>query len=92
MRPVSSAGGRYRYQDDQETPDTHLVTFNFADRKAITWEGLSCNRMPADKTADVLALHGLVPWAVVLSGSHQVTGTSTGSSSKICANVFPCGS
>lgn len=28
-------------------------------------------------TADVLALHGLVPWAVVLSGSHQVTGTST---------------
>lgn len=28
-------------------------------------------------TADVLALHGLVPWAVVLSGSYQVTGTST---------------
>lgn len=28
-------------------------------------------------TADVLALHGLVPWAVVLSGSHQVTTTST---------------
>jgi GntR family transcriptional regulator len=28
-------------------------------------------------TADVLALHGLVPWAVVLSGSHQVTGTNT---------------
>ncbi len=28
-------------------------------------------------TADVLALHGLVPWAVVLSGSHQVVSTST---------------
>jgi GntR family transcriptional regulator len=28
-------------------------------------------------TADVLALHGLVPWAVVLSGSYQVTGAST---------------
>lgn len=27
--------------------------------------------------AGVLALHGLVPWAVVLSGSHQVTSTST---------------
>lgn len=27
-------------------------------------------------TADVLALHGLVPWAVVLSGSYQVTSTS----------------
>jgi GntR family transcriptional regulator len=28
-------------------------------------------------TADVLALHGLIPWAVVLSGSSRVTGTST---------------
>jgi DNA-binding GntR family transcriptional regulator len=28
-------------------------------------------------TADVLALHGLVPWAVVLGGSYDVTGTST---------------
>ena len=28
-------------------------------------------------TADVLALHGLIPWAVVLSGSDRVTGTST---------------
>lgn len=27
-------------------------------------------------TADVLALHGLVPWAVVLGGSYQVTATS----------------
>jgi predicted dehydrogenase len=40
---VVSAGGRYRYQDDQETPDTHTVTFEFPDRKSITWEGLSCN-------------------------------------------------
>lgn len=28
-------------------------------------------------TPDVLALHGLIPWAVVLSGSHQVSSTST---------------
>ncbi|HNS00441.1 MAG TPA: Gfo/Idh/MocA family oxidoreductase [Planctomycetota bacterium] len=41
---VSSSGGRYFYDDDQETPDTHEVMFEFADKKAIAWEGLSCNR------------------------------------------------
>ena len=54
---VTSAGGRYRYEDDQETPDTHHVAFNFADRKTITWDGFSCNIPPAGKTADVI-FHG----------------------------------
>jgi predicted dehydrogenase len=40
---VTSSGGRYAFDDDQETPDTHTVTFEFADRKAISWQGLSCN-------------------------------------------------
>jgi DNA-binding GntR family transcriptional regulator len=34
-------------------------------------------RLRPQVTADILALHGLVPWAVLLSGSYQVTGTST---------------
>jgi len=38
---VTSSGGRYRWDDDQETPDTHLVAFDFADEKTILWEGLS---------------------------------------------------
>ncbi|MFM7844020.1 MAG: Gfo/Idh/MocA family protein [Planctomycetota bacterium] len=37
---VVSAGGKYRHDDDQETPDSHQVTFDFGD-KTITWEGLS---------------------------------------------------
>ena len=41
---VTSSGGRYRFDDDQETPDTHVVSFDFDDRKTITWNGLSCNR------------------------------------------------
>jgi predicted dehydrogenase len=40
---VTSAGGRYHFKDDQETPDTHTVSFEFADGKMIFWEGLSCN-------------------------------------------------
>ena len=51
---VTSMGGRYRFQDDQETPDTHLVAFDFPGRKSITWEGLSCNRLPAGQGADVM--------------------------------------
>jgi predicted dehydrogenase len=51
---VASTGGRYRYEDDQETPDTHLVSFSFEGRKTITWEGLSCNRQPAERTAEVI--------------------------------------
>jgi len=40
---VTSSGGRYRFEDDQETPDTHVVAFDFDGKKSITWEGLSCN-------------------------------------------------
>ncbi|MCA9216212.1 MAG: Gfo/Idh/MocA family oxidoreductase [Planctomycetales bacterium] len=41
---VTSEGGRYAYDDAQETPDTHTVNFSFADNKSISWMGLSCNR------------------------------------------------
>jgi predicted dehydrogenase len=54
---VASTGGRYRYDDDQETPDTNVVTFDFPGRKSIRWEGLSCNRMPKGKSLD-LVFHG----------------------------------
>lgn len=43
---VSSSGGRYRFEDDQETPDTHIVSYEFDGRKQITWEGLSCSSQP----------------------------------------------
>ncbi|MEZ6067691.1 MAG: Gfo/Idh/MocA family oxidoreductase [Planctomycetaceae bacterium] len=45
---VTSSGGRYRYQDDQETPDTHVVAFEFPNGTQATWQGLSCNKHPCD--------------------------------------------
>lgn len=45
-KTVTSSGGRYRYADDQETPDTHVATYEFAGGKQITWQGLSCNKHP----------------------------------------------
>ena len=39
---TSASGGRYHFQDDQETPDTMSVAWEFPGNKMITWEGLSC--------------------------------------------------
>ncbi|PYJ02800.1 MAG: dehydrogenase [Verrucomicrobia bacterium] len=41
-RRVTCGGNRYHFQDDQETPDTCVATFDFGD-KAIVWEGQSCD-------------------------------------------------
>jgi predicted dehydrogenase len=40
---VSSNGGRYRYKDDWETPDTQVINLEFGSDMAMTWEGRSCN-------------------------------------------------
>jgi predicted dehydrogenase len=40
---VSSNGGRYRYNDDWETPDTQIINLDFKEGVSMTWEGRSCN-------------------------------------------------
>lgn len=40
---VNSSGGRYRYDDDWETPDTQVINLEFDNNSLITWEGRSCN-------------------------------------------------
>jgi predicted dehydrogenase len=40
---VSSNGGRYRYDDDWETPDTQVINLDFNEGVTMTWEGRSCN-------------------------------------------------
>jgi predicted dehydrogenase len=39
---VNSVGGRYRFQDDWETPDTQVITFE-CNGASVIWEGRSCN-------------------------------------------------
>lgn len=41
---VTSSGGRFRYDDDQQTPDTHTVCYEFEGGSQISWQGLSCNK------------------------------------------------
>lgn len=54
---VTSAGGRWNFDDDQETPDTHVASFEFEGGKLITWEGLSCNR-GLERASSGVSFHG----------------------------------
>lgn len=55
---VTSSGGRYCFDDDQQTPDTHLVSFEFDGGKQIAWEGISCNRLGIDGESFGVTFHG----------------------------------
>ena len=55
---VGSVGGRYRYQDDWQTPDTQLITYQFGDKAAGSWEGRSCNNSPVDGDGVGVAFYG----------------------------------
>jgi predicted dehydrogenase len=68
---VTSSGGRYRFDDDQETPDTHVVSYEFEGRKQITWEGLSCSRQP-NRPYHVL-FHGELGTLALSDSSYTVT-------------------
>ena len=53
-----SGGGRYHFNDDWETPDTQLATFDFADGKTLSWEGKSCVRSSVNGLGSGVSFHG----------------------------------
>ena len=55
---VVSAGGRYAFKDDWQTPDTQTASFEFAEGKSISWEGRSCNHFPGEGSDRGFVIYG----------------------------------
>jgi predicted dehydrogenase len=68
---VTSNGGRYFFDDDQETPDTNIVTFDFG-RTSITWEGRSCQKRPIEGSIFGIGFYGTEGTLIMDGGSYQL--------------------
>jgi predicted dehydrogenase len=69
---VTSGGGKYRYDDDQETPDTQNISLDFDGRKTITWENRSwAAQTPLDPAYDV-AFYGEHGSLLVKGGGYTI--------------------
>jgi len=55
---VRSSGGRYRYQDDWQTPDTQVITWEFPNNTLMEWEGRSCNGRTIEDSTVGAAFYG----------------------------------
>lgn len=55
---VTSAGGRFHFDDDWEFYDTQVASFDFPGGRNITWEGRSCNGHPYFDRGRGATIHG----------------------------------
>jgi predicted dehydrogenase len=70
-RKVTAGGGRYHFHDDQQTPDTLSVTYNFGD-KAIFWEGRSCNPVGFEDMGFGIEFYGDKATLIVDGGGYRI--------------------
>jgi len=70
-RRVTSGGGRYWFDDDQETPDTHVVTFEFGST-FIVWEGRSCHPRGFENSRYGVAFYGTEGTLIIDGGSFRI--------------------
>jgi predicted dehydrogenase len=66
---VSSSGGRYRYQDDWETPDTQVIDLEFDNNTLISWEGRSCNGKNTEGSSVGVIFYGETGSLLIESGN-----------------------
>ena len=55
---VTSAGGRYHFDDDWEFTDTQEAGFEFEGQKTIVWQGFSCNGFPTQNRSRGTSIQG----------------------------------
>lgn len=68
-RQVVCGGGKFHFDDDQETPDTQLATYSFGD-KAITWEHRTWSKRGFEDDSFGAAFYGETGTIVI--GSKQI--------------------
>lgn len=96
-KTVSFTGGRYHFQDDQETPDTATAVFDFGD-VGCTWEGSSCHARRPEKHPIVAfygtegSLHITDPNYTIydLKGEKTAEGKGTGGEQGHIDNFLDC--
>jgi len=66
---VSSNGGRYRYKDDWEAPDTQIISFDFAEDVSMSWEGRSCNGKNIEGSSVGVVFYGEEGSIVIYGGN-----------------------
>ena len=69
---VTAGGGKYRHDDDQETPDTMMSTIDFPEKKTITWEGLSWSPLGPHDSGFGLSFHGTEGSLVIRGAGYTV--------------------
>jgi predicted dehydrogenase len=69
---VTSSGGRYRYKDDWETPDTQVITLEFGNNTSMVWEGRSCNGRTIEGTSVGVIFYGDTGSLVINNNSYII--------------------
>ena len=69
---VTSAGGRYHFEDDWEFYDTQDAGFEFEGRKQIVWQGRSCNAYPTENRGRGVSVHGTTGTVVLDRNGYTV--------------------
>jgi len=69
---VSSNGGRFRYKDDWETPDTQVINLDFENDISMTWEGRSCNGRSVEGSAVGAMFYG-EEGSMLITGGNEYT-------------------
>jgi predicted dehydrogenase len=67
---VSSNGGRYRYKDDWETPDTQVINMDFNGGVSMSWEGISCNGKSTEDTTSGVLFYGETGSMLIKAGNN----------------------
>lgn len=96
-KSVSYTGGRYHYQDDQETPDTAVALYDFG-QKGASWDGSSCHPRREEKNDFVrfygskgtLAINGTGYEVFDLDGSSLESHRGEGGDKGHMADFFDC--